>query len=60
MAAAKPYGPDKKALANNEVYDHDIHTHFPKAVMALIRPIFVDLAKDELLKKFKLKHELKQ
>lgn len=41
----------KKALANNEVYDHDNHTHFPKAVMNLIRPIFVDLAKDELLKR---------
>lgn len=41
----------KKALANNEVYDHDNHTHIPKAVMDLIRPIFVDLAKDELLKR---------
>lgn len=42
----------KKALAHNEVYDHDNHTQFPKAVMDLIRPIFVDLAKDELLKMF--------
>lgn len=41
----------KKAQANNEEYDHNKHTHFPKAVMDLIKPIFIDLSKDELLKR---------
>lgn len=51
-----PSSPDswceyKKALLNNEEYDHRNHLHLPRIVMEEIKPIFRDLSKPELLNK---------
>lgn len=51
-----PKGPDswckfQRAKEQNELYDHDAHTHFPSIVMDEIRHIFKDLSHPQLLRK---------
>lgn len=41
----------RKAEIKNEPYNHDQHTHLPLAVMTLIKPIFQDLSKPDLLRR---------
>lgn len=41
----------QKSLVTKETYDHNKHTHLPKVVMEMIKPIFTDLSKPDLLRR---------